>query len=53
MVENNDILVTDQHSVQCNGKEFPEDHPVIYLQIPEDLKKTICPYCSKTFILKI
>lgn len=53
MIENRDIVVTDQHSVQCSGNWFPEDHPIIYLEIPQDSQKVICPYCSKTFILKI
>lgn len=53
MVESKkNIVVTDTHSVECHGKDFPYDHPIIYLEIPDYVSNVVCPYCSKTFVLK-
>ena len=43
---------TNNRSVYCYGKEFPFDHPKIYLEINSKLGYVICPYCSKCFELK-
>lgn len=52
MVERKTVIVTGTHSVECHGKDFPDDHPIVYLEIHEDARSVVCPYCSKTFILK-
>ena len=37
--------------VKCQGKNFPEDHPIIYLEIDPEIGEIICPYCGKKFQL--
>ncbi len=46
-----EIEKTKSLSVSCMGKETPYDHPKIYLEINPDANETICPYCSKKFVL--
>ncbi len=41
-----------QTSVSCQGKEYPYDHPKVYLEIDPEIKKIDCPYCGKTFKLQ-
>jgi len=43
---------TNSSSVACMGKEYPYDHPKVYLEIDPHGKKIQCPYCSKTFVLE-
>jgi uncharacterized Zn-finger protein len=45
-----EVYSTTTH-VKCQGKSFPEDHPVVYLEIDSEIKSITCPYCSKKFIL--
>ncbi|RTK92507.1 MAG: zinc-finger domain-containing protein [Rickettsiales bacterium] len=42
---------TNLTSVSCKGKEYPYDHPIIYLEIDKAVGEVICPYCSKKFTL--
>ena len=42
---------TDQ--VTCDGGGGPLGHPLVYLHIDYDAGgQVVCPYCSKTFVLK-
>ncbi|MFK7973808.1 MAG: zinc-finger domain-containing protein [Rickettsiaceae bacterium] len=43
--------IISSYDVHCSGKEFPYDHPKIYLEIDKALDNIICPYCSKEFKL--
>ncbi len=47
-----EIEKTKSSSVSCMGKEYPYDHPKIYLEIDQETKQVICPYCSKQFVLE-
>jgi uncharacterized Zn-finger protein len=47
-----DIIHTKSSSVQCNGGEGVDNHPLVYLEIKQDVGKISCPYCSKTFVLE-
>ena len=40
------------NSVSCQGREVSYDHPLVYLQIKDELGKIDCPYCGKEFVLK-
>ena len=47
-----DSIHTKSSSVQCNGGEGSDNHPLVYLEIRKDVGKISCPYCSKTFVLE-
>ena len=38
--------------VSCSGEltTSSEGHPLVWLQIPEDVGHVFCPYCEKKFI---
>ncbi len=44
-------VVVSSDSVSCKGKEFPYDHPLVYLSIKDDSHSVTCPYCSKEFVM--
>ncbi|MES2214868.1 MAG: zinc-finger domain-containing protein [Pseudomonadota bacterium] len=46
-----EIVHTKARSVSCLGKEAPYDHPLVYLEIVEEVGKIDCPYCGKEFVL--
>ena len=50
-MESYEIEKTKSSSVTCMGKEFPYDHPKIYLEIDPGTNEVQCPYCSKKFVL--
>ncbi len=50
-MQNTCIIETISTSVSCFGKEFPFDHPKVYLQIDPSKGSIECPYCSKEFVL--
>jgi len=39
------------HRVACDGGNGPLGHPRVFLEIPEDEHKVVCPYCSRTYVL--
>ncbi|WPZ35315.1 zinc-finger domain-containing protein [Thalassobaculum sp. OXR-137] len=39
------------HRVACDGGDGPLGHPRVFLEIPEDEHKVVCPYCSKTYVM--
>ena len=46
-----DKVVTVTRSVKCEGEGHGVGHPLVYLEIgPEN--EIICPYCSRSFVLK-
>ncbi|WP_341757107.1 MULTISPECIES: zinc-finger domain-containing protein [unclassified Candidatus Tisiphia] len=50
-MQNVEIIETISTSVSCFGKEYPYDHPRIYLEIDPVNGAIMCPYCSKKFVL--
>ena len=46
-----EVIYSNSTHVKCQGKNFPEDHPIVYLEIDKEKKEVVCPYCSKRFIL--
>lgn len=48
-----ETVITTTHAVSCQGKEAPYDHPLVYLEIKEELGNIDCPYCGKEFVLKV
>ena len=44
------IEVTD-HTVACDGGDGALGHPRVFLEIPEEAHKVVCPYCSRTYVL--
>ena len=53
MLENdNKIKKVFSLRVSCNGETnySSEGHPLVWLQIDEDLGFVICPYCEQKFI---
>ena len=49
-VEAEQIVITEQSSVSCDGGGVPLGHPRVYLQIG-DKGDIVCPYCSCTYKL--
>ena len=50
IMENKDVIYTDNYKVKCEGQEDDLGHPLVYLEIKEE--QITCPYCSKIFKLK-
>lgn len=46
-----ETINTNTSSVSCNGKEYPYDHPRVYLEIDKEKGEIHCSYCYKKFIL--
>lgn len=47
-----ETIHSNKEQVSCSGKEYPFDHPVVYLEIDKEKGQIECPYCSKHFVLK-
>jgi uncharacterized Zn-finger protein len=47
-----ETVFTKTREVSCHGKEAEYDHPLVYLEIKDDLGKIDCPYCGKEFVLE-
>ena len=45
-----EVVHTNQTRVSCDGPEHGR-HPRIYLNMGDD-DHVVCPYCSRTFVLK-
>ena len=50
-IEKNEIIISDNKQVMCEGNRQASGHPRVFLQIDESGKAT-CPYCSRIFQLK-
>jgi uncharacterized Zn-finger protein len=48
----NDIIETTTPVVVCDGNGDTNGHPRVYLNMG-DQTQVVCPYCSRTFKLKI
>ncbi|MDX2050026.1 MAG: zinc-finger domain-containing protein [Rickettsiaceae bacterium] len=51
MMQSDEVINADKKNVSCSGKDYPYDHPIVYLEIDEIKGFIECPYCSKKFIL--
>lgn len=51
-MNNPEMCYVQVMSVSCQGSRELYDHPLVYLQIDEKIKKVACPYCGKVFIFK-
>lgn len=48
---NEEIIMTNEHKVSCNGGGGALGHPLVYLEMGADGEVT-CGYCDRRFILK-
>jgi uncharacterized Zn-finger protein len=39
--------------VACDGGGGPLGHPRVFLHIDQDKGDIVCPYCSRTYVLKV
>ena len=46
------LEVVSAHKVSCSGElnDPSQGHPVVWLQIPEEIGYVTCPYCEKKFV---
>lgn len=51
--KNKEIVHIKNSSVSCHGKDYPYDHPLVYLEIKEEKSSIQCPYCGKEFVNKV
>lgn len=51
LVDGEEIVITDQMHVQCDGGNGPLGHPVEYLTL-EKGGQTVCKYCDRRFVHK-
>jgi uncharacterized Zn-finger protein len=40
-------------SVACDGGGGALGHPKVYLHIDQDKGSIVCPYCSRTYVLRL
>lgn len=45
-----ETIEVTSHTVACDGGGGALGHPRVYLEIPEDEHKVVCPYCSRTYV---
>ena len=48
------LEVVTSLKVSCAGdlRDVSQGHPLVWLQIPEELGYVFCPYCEKKFVYK-
>jgi uncharacterized Zn-finger protein len=46
-----ETVKTTSRSNPCSG-DGASKHPLVYLDIAPNADSVVCPYCSKTFVLK-
>lgn len=51
MAEPFETIDVTTHTVACDGGNGPLGHPRVFLEIPEDEGRVVCPYCSRTYVL--
>lgn len=47
-----ETIVTEQTEVSCEGGGGPLGHPRVFLHIRSEDGVVVCPYCSRTYMLK-
>lgn len=47
-----ETIITEQHAVHCDGGGGALGHPRVYLHLESDTGMTVCPYCSRTYMLR-
>jgi len=48
-----ELIETHHHEVACDGGGGALGHPRVYLHIDDAKGRISCPYCSKTYVLKV
>lgn len=51
MAQSFETIEVVSHTVACDGGGGALGHPRVFLEIPEDEHKVVCPYCSRTYLL--
>lgn len=46
-----EIITVHSSKVGCDGGGGPLGHPLVYLTFAKGETETVCPYCSRKFIL--
>ena len=47
-----ETIEVDSYDVVCDGGSVELGHPRVFLHIEADEGYVVCPYCSRTFLLK-
>lgn len=47
-----EVVEVESMEVSCDGGSAAQGHPRVYLHLDVDDKSIVCPYCSRTFVLK-
>jgi uncharacterized Zn-finger protein len=48
-----EVIHVNSLSVSCDGGGGALGHPKVYLHIDQDKGSIICPYCSRTYVLRV
>lgn len=48
-----ELIETHHHEVACDGGGGALGHPRVFLHIDDAKGQIVCPYCSKTYVLKL
>ena len=48
-----ETLYTQSEHVACDGGGGALGHPKVYLHIDADQGRIVCPYCSRTYVLRL
>ncbi len=47
-----ELIEVHHQDVSCDGSGGALGHPRVYLHIDPQVGRIVCPYCSKTYVLK-
>ena len=47
-----ELIETTHTEVACDGGGGALGHPRVYLHMDESVGKIICPYCSRTYVMR-
>jgi uncharacterized Zn-finger protein len=48
-----EVFEVNSLEVACDGGGGPLGHPKVYLHIDQDKGRITCPYCSRSYVLKL
>jgi uncharacterized Zn-finger protein len=48
-----EVIHVTSAQVACDGGGGPLGHPKVYLHIDYEAGSIICPYCSRTYVMKL